>query len=67
MKELIVHRIASALAAGTAVAFLISVGLSAAIAASSGETAPGATAVAAPLGLPAVPIPANNPMTPARI
>jgi cytochrome c peroxidase len=67
MSELIVSRNASALAVRSAVALLMSVGLSAAIAANSAETAPEATTVAAPLGLPAVPVPANNPMTPARI
>jgi len=50
-----------------ALALLLTVGVVAAVTANGGETAPGGLVVSAPLGLPAVPIPANNPMTAAKV
>ena len=50
-----------------ALALLLTVGVFAAVTANGGETTPGGLLVSAPLGLPAVPIPANNPMTAAKV
>jgi len=67
MSDLAVFQAAAALARKSALALLVSISVSAAVAANSGETVSGSSAVPAPLGLPAVPIPANNPMTPAKV
>jgi cytochrome c peroxidase len=67
MRDFATFQAAGALARRSALALLITAGVAAAVAANSGEPVAGALAVSAPLGLPAVPIPADNPMTAAKV